>query len=57
MRRSTHGEASQVRNGWDDERLLAALSETIRVRHTVPAWFIEMGKNAFTWYASDAELA
>ena len=46
-----------MRNGWDDEQLLAALSEAIRARRAVPSWFIEMGKNAFAWYASDAELA
>jgi hypothetical protein len=52
-----HGEASQVRNGWDDERLLAALSEAMKARAAVPAWFIETGKNAFAWHNIDAELA
>ena len=36
MRRSTYGEASQVRNGWDDERLLAALSEAMKARASRP---------------------
>jgi hypothetical protein len=52
-----HGEASQVRNGWDDERLLEALSEAMSARAAVPAWFIETGKNAFAWHNIDAELA
>jgi len=52
-----HGEASQVRNGWDDERLLAALSEAMKARAAVPAWFIETGKNAFAWHNIDADLA
>ena len=52
-----HGEASQVRNGWDDERLLAALSEAMKARAAVPSWFIETGKNAFAWHNIDAELA
>jgi len=46
-----------VRNGWDDERLLAALSEAMKARHAVPSWFIETGKNAFAWHNIDAELA
>ena len=52
-----HGEASQVRNGWDDERLLAALSEAMKARAAVPAWFIETGRSAFAWHNIDAELA
>src|SRR5204862_346254 len=56
-RRSMHGEAGQVRNGWDDERLLAALSEAMKARAAVPEWFIETGKNAFAWHNIDAELA
>jgi hypothetical protein len=52
-----HGEASRVRNGWDDERLLAALSEAMKARAAVPEWFIETGKNAFAWHNIDAELA
>jgi hypothetical protein len=56
-RKSTYGEASQVRSGWDDERLLAALSEAMKARAAVPSWFIETGKNAFAWHNIDAELA
>ena len=56
-RRSTSGEASQVRNGWDDDRLLTALSEALKAREAVPSWFIETGKNAFAWHNIDAELA
>jgi hypothetical protein len=46
-----------VRSGWDDERLLAALSEAMKARAAVPSWFIETGKNAFAWHNIDAELA
>jgi hypothetical protein len=46
-----------VREGWDDERLLAALGEAIRARQAVPPWFVETGKNAFAWHNIDAELA
>jgi hypothetical protein len=46
-----------VRDGWDDERLLAALAEAIKAREDVPSWFIETGKNAFAWHNIDAELA
>jgi hypothetical protein len=46
-----------VRDGWDDEQLLAALRESIRARQAVPSWFIEMGKNAYAWHDIDAELA
>jgi hypothetical protein len=46
-----------VRDGWDDERLLAALGEAMRVRQAVPSWFVETGKNAFAWHNIDAELA
>jgi hypothetical protein len=48
---------SQVRDGWDDEQLLAALSEAIKARQVVPSWFIVMGKNAYAWHNIDAELA
>ena len=41
----------------DDDRLLAALSEAMRAREAVPAWFIETGKNAYAWHNIDAELA
>jgi hypothetical protein len=46
-----------VRDGWDDERLLAALGEAIRARQAVPSWFVETGKSAFAWHNIDAELA
>ena len=46
-----------MRSDWDDEQLLTALSEAIKARQAVPAWFIEMGKNAFAWHNIDAELA
>jgi hypothetical protein len=42
---------------WDDEQLLAALGEAMRVRRQVPEWFIETGKNAYAWHNIDAELA
>ncbi len=46
-----------MRDGWDDDRLLTALSEAIKAREAVPSWFIETGKNAFAWHNIDAELA
>ncbi len=46
-----------MRYGWDDDRLLAALSEAMKARQAVPSWFIETGKNAFAWHNIDAELA
>ena len=46
-----------MRDDWDDERLLAALSEALKARHAVPSWFVETGKNAFAWHNIDAELA
>ena len=46
-----------MRSDWDDDQLLAALGEAIRAREAVPAWFVEMGKNAFAWHNIDAELA
>jgi hypothetical protein len=46
-----------VREGWDDEQLLAALREAMRARQTVPSWFVETGKNAYAWHNIDAELA
>ena len=46
-----------MRDDWDDERLLAALGEAIKARQAVPAWVVEMGKNAYAWHNIDAELA
>jgi hypothetical protein len=50
-------EASQVRNGWSDEQLLAALSEAMKARQAVPSWFVESGKNACAWHHIGTELA
>ena len=44
-------------DGWDDEQLLAALGEAMKAPPAVPAWFTEMGKNAYAWHNIDAELA
>jgi hypothetical protein len=46
-----------VHDVWDDEQLMAALSEAIKAREAVPSWFVETGKNAFAWHNIDAELA
>jgi hypothetical protein len=50
-------EASQVREGWDDEQLLAALREAMKARQAVPPWFVDMATNAYAWHNIDAELA
>src|SRR5690348_10134302 len=54
---STVREEIQVRNGWDDEELLAELREAIRARRAVPSWFVETGKSAYAWHNIDTELA
>ncbi len=46
-----------MRDGWDDEQLLAALRESLAARRAVPSWFVETGKNAYAWHNIDAELA
>jgi hypothetical protein len=46
-----------VRDGWDDDQLLASLGEAMKARETVPAQFIEAAKNAYAWHNIDAELA
>ena len=46
-----------MRDGWDDEELLAALDDAMRARQAVPEWFVETGKNAYAWHNIDAELA
>jgi hypothetical protein len=46
-----------VLDGWDDERLLAALRESMRARQAVPETFVDMGKSAYAWHNIDAELA
>ena len=49
---------SIVARGWDDDdTLLAALTEAVRARRTVPPEFVEAGKSAFAWHNIDAELA
>ena len=42
---------------WDDDKLLAALRESLQAQRDVPAEFTEAGKNAYTWHNIDAELA
>jgi hypothetical protein len=44
-------------DGWDDDRLVAALREAMRERQAVPDRFIETAKNAYAWHDIDAELA
>jgi hypothetical protein len=46
-----------VREDWDDERLLAALRESLRAREEVPSWFTQMGQSAYAWHNIDAQLA
>jgi hypothetical protein len=46
-----------VREGWDDEQLMAALGEALTARQAVPEWFVETGKSAYAWHNIDAELA
>jgi hypothetical protein len=41
----------------DDDQLLAALKEALRVRRTVPPEFVEAGQNAYAWHNIDADLA
>ena len=50
-------EASQMRSDYDDEQLLAALSEAMKARQVVPSRFAETARNAFAWHGIDAELA
>lgn len=42
---------------WDDERLMAALKESLDQYRSVPPGFIEAGKAAFAWHNVDAEIA
>ncbi|HUK73300.1 MAG TPA: hypothetical protein VLW50_31880 [Streptosporangiaceae bacterium] len=44
-------------DSWDDEQLLTALKESLRVLRAVPSEFVEAGKNAYAWHNIDAELA
>lgn len=46
-----------MHDGWDDERLMEALSGALRARQAVPPWFLETAKNAYAWHNIDAELA
>lgn len=46
-----------MREGWDDEQLLAALRESLQARQAIPSWFIATGKSAYAWHNIDAELA
>ena len=46
-----------MRNDWDDDRLLGALSLALKARQAVPSWFVETGKHAFAWHKFEAELA
>jgi hypothetical protein len=41
----------------DDDRLLLDLGAALRAGEAVPERFVELGKQAFTWYGIDAELA
>lgn len=46
-----------MREQGDDERLLAALRESLRARRNVPPWFTEAGQSAYAWHNIDAQLA
>ena len=46
-----------MHDGWDDERLMEALSGALRARQAVPPWFLETARNAYAWHNVDAELA
>ena len=46
-----------MRDDWDDERLLEALRESVRVRLAVPPWFAQTARNAYAWFDIDAQLA
>lgn len=46
-----------MHEGWDDERLMEALSAALRARQAVPPWFVETAKSAYAWHNIDAELA
>src|SRR5580693_8027348 len=54
---STAREGSNVRDDWDDEGLLEALRESVRVRLAVPPWFAQTARNAYAWFDIDAQLA
>lgn len=46
-----------MRDDWDDEGLLEALRESVRVRLAVPPWFAQTARNAYAWFDIDAQLA
>jgi hypothetical protein len=46
-----------VPESWDDERLLAALKESLQAGRAVPPEFVEAGKSAYARRNVDAELA
>jgi len=46
-KRSTYGEASQVRNDWDDDRLLVALGQALKARQAVPLVVHRDGQERF----------
>lgn len=46
-----------MRDDWDDEQLLEALRESVRVRLAVPPWFAQTARNAYAWFDIDAQLA
>jgi hypothetical protein len=46
-----------LREGGNDEELMAALGEAVRAHQAVPDWFVETGKSAYAWHNIDAELA
>ncbi len=46
-----------MRNGWDDDDLLAALREAMQTRSEVPPGLVQAARNAYAWHTIDAELA
>jgi hypothetical protein len=50
-------EVGFVPDSWDDEQLLTALKESLRVRSAVPPEFVQAGKDTYAWHNIDAELA
>jgi len=46
-----------MRNGWDDDDLVAALREAMTAAAAVPPALVEAARNAYAWHTIDAELA
>jgi hypothetical protein len=46
-----------MRDGCDDERLLAALRDALQAREAVPPEFVAAAKDVFAWQHIDSELA